>query len=74
MQHDLKTDNYIIQLVNKIVVSIFEEAIRLFIYKCFIKNHFDYCSLVWYQSGIANSKILKRIQEHALTFVYDDTT
>ncbi len=31
-----------------------KEATRLLIYKCFIKIHFDYCSLVWYHCGIRN--------------------
>ncbi len=52
----------------------FEEATKLLIYNCFIKSHFDYCSLVWYQCGIENSKKLERIQERALRFVYDDTS
>ncbi len=54
--------------------SFFEEATRLLIYKCFIKSHFDYCSLVLYHCGIGNSRKLERIQEHALRFVYDDTS
>ncbi len=54
--------------------SFIEEATRLLIYKCSIKSHFDYCSLVWYNCGIGNSKKLERIQEHALRFVIDDTS
>ncbi len=53
----------------RIIGSFFEEATRLLIYKRFIKSHFDYCSLVRYQCGIGNSKMLERIQEHALNFV-----
>ncbi len=36
--------------------SFFEEATMLLIYKCLIKNHFDYRSLVWYHCGKGNSK------------------
>ncbi len=51
-----------------------EETTRLLIYKCFIKSHFGYCSLVCYNCGIGNSKKLEKIQLHALEFVYDDTS
>ncbi len=54
--------------------SFFEEATRLLIYKCFIKSHFDYCSLVRYNCGIGNSKKLERIQGGALRFVYGGTS
>ncbi len=54
--------------------SFFQEATALLRNMCFIKSHFDYCSLVWYHCGMGNSKKLERIQEPALRIVYDDTS
>ncbi len=54
--------------------SFFYEATRLFIKSGFFMSHVDYCSLVWYHCDIEKSKKLERIQEHALRFVYNDTS
>lgn len=45
---------------------------RLAIYRCYIMSNFSYCPLVWHFCSINKSKIMEKIQERALRFVYND--
>ena len=46
---------------------------RLAIYRTFILANFSYCPLVWHFCGIEKSKVMEKIQERALRFVYNDS-
>lgn len=47
---------------------------RLDVYKSFINANFNYCPLVWMFCGKTNLKKLEKLQERALTTVYNDKT
>ena len=45
---------------------------KLTIYYSFITSNFSYCPLTWHFCGEQNTKMIEKIQEHALRFIYDD--
>ena len=47
---------------------------RLVIYRSFIMSNFNYCPLIWHFCSIDQSRLMEKIQERALRFVYRDFT
>jgi hypothetical protein len=45
---------------------------RLTIYYSFILSNFNYCPVTWHFCSEKNTKKLKKIQERALRFIYED--
>ena len=47
---------------------------RLAIFRCYILANFNYCPIVWHFCSIEQTRLIEKIQERALRFVYDDFT
>ena len=45
---------------------------RLSVYKSFIQSNYSYCPVAWLFCGTKNSNKLEKLQEHALTIVFND--
>jgi hypothetical protein len=45
---------------------------KLTIYHSFILSNFNYCSVIWHFCSEANTKKMKKIQERALKFIYNE--
>ena len=45
---------------------------RMAIYRSFIMSNFTYCPLVWHFCSIEQSRLIEKLQERALRFVYND--
>ena len=45
---------------------------RLGIYRCYLLSNFNYCPIIWHFCNIEQTKLMEKIQERALRFVYGD--
>ena len=45
---------------------------KMSVFNAFILSNFNYCSLVWHNCGVTNSRKLEKIQERGLRFVFND--